>query len=424
MQRKFLPIILLTFVNVIGFTLLIPVLPDVAKKYVSEDIAGLVYGALISSYAIFQFIGAPILGAISDKYGRKPVLLLSQVGTTASWIIFGAAFFVPVEAKVAGIPLALLVISFSRILDGITGGNISVANAWLSDNTSREEKTKAFGMLGATFGVGFLIGPAIGGFAASTQWEFLGSAVVAFAISLFTFLLMYFRLPESLPLEKRDHELELNLWKELNFVRKFKYFKDNHFIWNLLIIRLFFSIVFASYTTVIILMLEDTFALSPAGLGAMLSLIGVFSIFNQAVVTPKLAKKIGDINTFYASVITIFISILILPLIPGELFIGGVDIALPLVMFNAYFANLGISLGIPTFKSLLTNNVADNKQGLVTGVEESLNALGQSVTPIIAGSLFAIIGAKTFYIYALILFIPNLIIWLKYGKLTPEDNLQ
>ena len=142
--KKLMPVLILTFVNVIGFSILIPVLPEVLKYFTGES-SGLFYGLLLSSYALSQFLGAPILGSLSDKYGRRPILLLSQGGTILSWIIFASAYFIPKDMLVGSVSLPLVVIAISRILDGLTGGNVSVAQAWVSDKTTREEKTKAFG---------------------------------------------------------------------------------------------------------------------------------------------------------------------------------------------------------------------------------------------------------------------------------------
>jgi MFS family permease len=214
MLKKFFPIMLLTFVNVIGFSLLIPVLPVIAEKY-APSISAPVYGALLSAYAFFQFLGAPVLGSLSDKYGRKPLLMVSQLGTTLSWVIFAAAYFLP-DIAIGPVMLPLLVIAVSRIIDGITGGNISVAQAWISDATTNEEKTKAFGLVGAIFGLGFMFGPALGGLSAGTTLGYLGTCILAFTISLVTLIMIHLYLPESLKEEDRDKELDIHLLKEIN----------------------------------------------------------------------------------------------------------------------------------------------------------------------------------------------------------------
>src|SRR6185295_10580465 len=166
MTKKILPVIFLTFINTLGFAILIPVLPFVVKNYNASSI---VYGFLLSIYFIFQFLGAPFLGALRDHYGRKPILMLSHFGTLISWGIFGLAYFVP-GVSLFGIALPLYVIGFARIVDGITGGNMSVANAYLSDITTPPEKARAFGTIGAVLGLGMIIGPTLGSFSSATRF--------------------------------------------------------------------------------------------------------------------------------------------------------------------------------------------------------------------------------------------------------------
>lgn len=414
MIKKIFPIILLTFVNVIGFTLLIPVLPQIAATYLpTEELQAIAFGGLTSAYALFQFLAAPILGSLSDKYGRKPLLLISQTGTMLSWVIMGAAWFIDPSLKAGGatgVSIAFLVIIFARVVDGVTGGNISVAQAWVSDATKAENRTAAFGILGATFGVGFLFGPALGGLSYATEYTFLGTSVLAFAISLFTLIVMYFFLPESLPEEKRDKELNIEFWKEINIFQQIKPFAKNTLIINLLTSRVFFALVFASYTTIIILLLEQEFVLGEVGLGLLLTLIGVYSIINQGLLVNRIANSLGELKAVFLSITLIFIGLVIIPFIPTT--IGGSQVpSLIIFMVNAYILNLGISVGQPTFKTIFTKSVDDTKQGKIIGLDESLLSLGQAITPIIAGSMYAAFGVGTFFIFALILAIPNIVIF-------------
>ena len=352
MIKKFFPIILLTFVNVIGFSILIPVLPQIIRLYVPEHLIGVSYGILLSSYSLFQFIGAPILGSLSDKYGRRPILFLSQLGTTLSWVIFAFAYFTP-NLNFLGIGLPLYVITLSRITDGITGGNISVANAWISDMTTKEDKTKAFGLIGAMFGIGFLVGPALGGLTTSFGIGYLGTIFTAFIISLFTLLQIYFYLPESLPKEKRSNGKDkFNFLYELNILNKFKQFKNNKIITDLLFLRLFIAITFAAFTTIIILYMEHVFGLSPQKLGLTLSVVGLFSILNYALVTPKISKLIGNMNALYLALFLISFSLVIIPFTPNNLFWGSINIGYIIFIFETYITNLGIGLSLVTFKSL------------------------------------------------------------------------
>jgi MFS transporter, DHA1 family, tetracycline resistance protein len=172
MFRKLLPLLSLSFVNVIGYSLLIPILPGILSRYVPSEENALYFGLLISSYSLFQFLFAPIWGGLSDKFGRKPILLISQIGTCFSWVIFGLAYFIDPSANIFGFNLALLILILARASDGITDGNVSVSNAWIADSTNSEQRARAYGYFGAIFGIGILAGPILGGLTTSTSIGF------------------------------------------------------------------------------------------------------------------------------------------------------------------------------------------------------------------------------------------------------------
>ena len=186
---------------------MIPILPFIVNQFGGGTI---MYGLLLSVYPFCQFFAAPILGSLSDYYGRRPILLLSQAGTMLSWVIFLMSAFVP-HMNVFAISFPLLVIILARIADGITGGNNSVANAYLSDITNREEKTKAFGILGGVVGLGMVIGPAIGGLTMSSSLGYIAPVLVTLAVSVVTLIIMIKYLPESLKEENRKKELNFKI---------------------------------------------------------------------------------------------------------------------------------------------------------------------------------------------------------------------
>jgi DHA1 family tetracycline resistance protein-like MFS transporter len=409
--KKYTPIILLNFVNIIGFTLLIPILPQISESLTNKTVAPIIYGVLISSYALCQFLGAPLLGSLSDKYGRRPLLFVSQLGTTLSWVIFGSAYFIDTESKFMGISLALIVIAFSRITDGLTGGNISVANAWISDITAKEDKAKIFGLMGAVFGIGFLLSPSIGGLSYNAfGLGYLSTAIVAFMISLITLFQIVFFLPESLPQSKRDKTIEVHLKKEFNIWKQFKAFEHSRLISNLLKLRLVFTFVFASYTTLITLLLTTNYGLATTQVGLLLSVIGIFSIFNQGFLIRKLVHKYGDFHILFSSIVVLMVGIIMATFMNPMVLNFGETMNIILFMINCYIINLGISMAMPTFKSVLTNNVDETKQGRIAGLDESLLALGNGLSPIIAGTLFSLISNFTFVIYFFILLIPYILL--------------
>lgn len=403
MNRRLIAIGLLTFVNVLGFSIMIPVFPFIVDFYGGKATT---YGILLSSYSIFQFIGAPILGSLSDKYGRRPILLVSQAGTALGWLIFACAYFVSPNLHITRLALPLAVMVLSRVVDGITGGNISVANAYVADVTSSHEKTRMFGILGAIFGVGFIIGPSIGGLTSSFAIGFWGTVLFALALSIATFIWMYFFLPESLPKKLRQPKLEIHFLKEINVVGKIMQYQGNRLIKQLFFIRGFFTLVFSAYMTAVVLYLKDTFVLSSAQLGILFLVMGSFLIVNQAILTGYLSKKWGDLKTFYFGQFLIFFGLVTLVSIHHLIWF----------LINGYIISLGISLSMITFKSLITNNVDSRKQGEINGIDESILAGGSAIAPLLAGSLYEGISQFAFGVFAIGLVIPFAYIWYRTGS--------
>jgi MFS transporter, DHA1 family, tetracycline resistance protein len=402
--KKIFPILPLHFVNVLGFSLLIPVLPSVIAEYSGVN-QGLLYGLLLSSYSFMQFIAAPYLGKLSDRYGRRLLLILSQIGTLLSWIIFASAYFLPDDLQVWNMSVALLVILFARIFDGLTGGNVSVAHAWVSDRTNKSEKTKAFGIVGAVYGFGFLLGPALGGFSVATPIAYLGTAILAIIISLVTLVVICVGLPESLPKAKRKVSERMELWQHLNFFAKFRLFRENKKIRPLLSSRVVFALVYVAVTTSMILLFQNHYLLIPIELGFVISVVGLFSIVNQAFIVPFVERKIGLVKTFYVGLLLTAVSLLILPLLPWGL--GNVFWGWPFWLFliNSFPFNLGLSMVITSFKALITTSTHESAQGEATGLDESITSFGHGVAPLFAGLLYDQFSFWIFGAYGAILIV-------------------
>ena len=196
-NSRLLTIFIIVFVDLLGFGLILPLLPYYADSYGATPV---IVGLLVASYAAAQLIGAPLLGRLSDRLGRRPVLLLSVAGTFVGFLLLG--FAAPLGQLLANwvAPQAvnaviLGVLFLSRILDGLTGGNITVAQAYIADVTDEQNRAKGLGLIGAAFGLGFIIGPAAGG--ALSQWGYGTPAFVAAAVSFSNLIAIFFLLPES-----------------------------------------------------------------------------------------------------------------------------------------------------------------------------------------------------------------------------------
>lgn len=393
MNKKLLPVFFLTFVNTIGFTILIPVLPFITDRYGGGVFT---YGIILSAYAFFQFLAAPLIGALSDKYGRRPILIVSQAGTLISWIIFGIAYFVPV-LPIGPFSLPLIIIMIARIADGITGGNISVANAYIADISDEKDRTKLFGMVGATMGTGFVIGPLLGGLSTSTSIGFLGTVILATIISLITLLLIIFYLPESLPTEKQDKDLTIKLKDELNIYRKINEFRSK-LVNKLIAQRIIFSLAMTSFTTTFVLYAKEVLSLNEFSLGLVMTFVGITSIINQGFVVQRVAKKYGDDKTFTIGQI-IFGGSLLLLLIKPSL------IEFLIILF---ITNIGITLSSPTLKALLTKAVKPHQVGRITGIDSSVMSASQGIMPTVASSLYGLFSYFAYGLFALFVLIPVL----------------
>lgn len=386
MSKKLIPAYLLTFVNVLGFSILMPVLPFIVADYGAPK---WVFGLLLTLYSTFQFIGAPYLGSLSDTKGRKPVLLISQAGTLLSWVIFACAFLIP-NVPVFGLALPLVIIGMSRILDGITGGNVSTTNAYVSDVTTRQEKSYVFGYLGGIAGLGFIVGPALGGFSASSSIGYLGTIFLSIGISMITLLTIIFWLKESHPEEKRVERNRQPLWKSIFIVRRIRDLDPSPIIKSLFTLKAFFASMMAFYIATISLYLIDLFKFDEGELGLFLLVAGIFLAFNQAFLSKQFIKRLGEFRTLLIGLGLSAIGLLAITFTSNiYLFVG-----------FYYILNLGLSLSFPTFNALITINANPKKQGEILGISESINSLATAVFPVLAAALYGIIGFQLYYIIA------------------------
>jgi len=390
---KILPAYLLTLVNVLGFSIMIPVLPFIVREANAPDY---IYGLLLSTYSFFQFIGSPYLGKLSDSKGRKPILLISQLGTFLSWGIFAVAYFIPYNAldestftfmgKLFYLCLPLLIIAFARIADGLTGGNISVANAYVSDITTPEQKKTIFGALGGIAGIGFVIGPAIGGFTASFSIGYLGTIITAASISFITLIALMFFLKESLKKEERRPYVKHNFIKSFNLVKRVNELNPKMIIKQVLMLKIIMSVTMACYISTIVLFIIELFQFDEIGVGLFMLVAGFFLGFNQAFIYRKIVVKIGELKT--------------LGLGFGLMSLGFIAITVTdvlwIYMVLYYVLNLGLSLSIPVFNSLISQHADKDKLGELMGISESIQSLSNAIFPVIAAAIF---GAINYNIY-------------------------
>ena len=408
MQKKLIPAYLLTFVNVLGFSILMPILPFIVEEYGAPKWA---YGLLLTFYSAFQFIGAPLLGSLSDERGRKPILLLSQAGTLLSWLVFLFALSID-EIQIFGIALPLMIIGFSRILDGITGGNASVANAYVSDVTTPHEKSYIFGYLGGIAGIGLIVGPGIGGYTASTSFGYSGTLITAIAISAVTLTSIALFLKESHPAEKRVPKTKHSVMDSFFILRRIRKIQPSHFIKTLFIVKFFFSAMVAFYMSTIALFMIDLFSFNERELGSFMLFVGVFLSFNQAFLSKRFIAKFGGFKTLLIGLILSMIGLVAITL---------TDVLWLYITFY-YIMNLGLSLCFPTFNALIAQHGNPKHQGEVMGISESINSLALSIFPVLSAGIYGVIGYHVYYFIALLPLVGFFIAWYR-GKGELDKNI-
>lgn len=379
-SRRTLPIILLTFVNAVGGTLLIPVLPFVVREEGQSDV---IFAALISAYPAAQFFAAPVLGALADARGRRPVLLLSQAGTLASWAVFAAAYFVE------GAGLVLGLIAVSRIVDGLTGGNASVAAAYIVDVTTEEERTQTYALQGAVTGLALLIGPAIGALANSTSIGFLGPALLAIALSTAALLWLAVGLEESLAEEDRRVDVDLNPLHQVDLLARVRRITNAGILQRLFGVQALFTLAFSSYTTIIVLLYADRLGLEPDQTGLMLLSVGGFLIFHELVTLRLVQRSLGDGGTLSLGLVILPVAMLLLT--------APTTVAAWLPV--SFLMNAGLALIMPTLQSTITKAADPTEEGEVQGITTSVSALAATVAPVAGGALY-----EVFDIVALVAF--------------------
>ena len=351
-----------------GIGIIIPVMPalfaDVTGTEKISDIA--IWGGLLAStFALMQFIFGPILGALSDRYGRKPILLLALFVMAAYYLLMGFA-------------QTLWLLFLGRLIGGITAATHATANAYMADISSPEEKAARFGMLGAGFGLGFVLGPLIGGLLG--EWgpraPFFAAAMLAAANGV----LCYFVLKESLKTKNRREFM----WYRANPIGAILDLRKFEGIYSLLLVFLLFTVGTSIYAAIWPFFTVERFNWSPGMIGISLTIYGVcFAIVQGVLVRPAIKiwgeKKtiiIGFCFEFSAMVTFAFLT-------DGKILI----ILIPL-------ASLGV-LAQPAIQAILSKSVGDDRQGAIQGVASSLNAIAMVITPITMTWILAVFSDKT-----------------------------
>ncbi len=371
--KKALTIIFLViFIDLLGFGLIIPIVPFYLEEFVTQpNQIGKIIATMIMVYSLMQFVFSPIWGRLSDRYGRRPILLMSLMGSALTHVMFALGG-------------NLTVLFIARILTGIFAATVPTAMAYISDVTSPEDRARGMGLVGAAFGLGFILGPALGGILSHLA-SYRLPLMVAGALSFSAFVFAFFKLSETVdtanPVTRDYRRFNLkNLYRALHHP-------------SLGVLFLIFFIVstsFANFETIFALYLERSFGYKASHAGYFFAMIGTISAVTQGVFIGKLSRRFGEKKLITAATLLLGLAFLILPIahfMPFFLFI------LAIIAFSFGMHN-------PSVTALISKNAGKDEQGGILGINQSFSSLGRVIGPLWAGFIFDRFGPNIPFVTA------------------------
>ena len=368
-RRAALVFIFITvLIDILAFGLIIPVLPHLVEQFVGGDTRTAAWwvGIFGTVFAAIQFFSAPIQGALSDRFGRRPVILLSCLGLGLDFVFMALA-------------PTLMWLFVGRVISAITSASFTTANAYIADVTPPEKRAGAFGMIGMAFGLGFIVGPMLGGWLGhfDLRWPFWAAA----ALALCNFLYGLLVLPESLPPERRSARFE---WKQAHPVGALRLIGQYPQLYALAAVVLLSNLAHYVYPSVFVLYADYRYGWGPMAVGQVLAVVGVCSALVQGLLVRRVVPKFGEANT------------LVLGLVAGTMGFAAYGLAPLGWMFLAAIPVMALwGLAGPAAQALITREVGADVQGRIQGAMASLISLAGIVGPTLyTGAFAAFIGAK------------------------------
>jgi DHA1 family tetracycline resistance protein-like MFS transporter len=382
LSRPLFVLFLTILVNLIGFGIIIPLLPFYASTYGASPF---VIGLLFASFSVSQLIAAPLLGEWSDRWGRRPVLILSLIGTAVSFAMLALAG-------------SLAMLFAARIVDGLSGGNITTARAYIADVTTEENRAKAYGMLGAAFGLGFILGPALGAY--FSRFSYTAPIWVAAIVTVCATLLAWFWLPETV---HRTSAASGSAWKSLRALGKRPHLRV------LFSVDFIYWMSFAVYQTTFALFGARRFGFDVAETGYFLSAFGFLGVIVQGALVGPIVGLLGERRT------------LTIGLLLTALGWGGSALTYSLPLFIALLVPgaMGIGLCNATLSALISHAAGRGEQGRVQGAAGALESVGRAAGPVWGNSALQHFGEGSAYGAAAILLIGGAAL---IGKYRPPER--
>jgi MFS transporter, DHA1 family, tetracycline resistance protein len=360
LHKSLIPIFLVIVVDILGMTIILPLLPFYAEQL---GASATTVGLLVSIFAFCQLIGGPVLGRLSDQFGRRPLLLVSQSGTLIGFIILAYAN-------------NLWLLFLSRVIDGFTAGNISLAQAYIADVTQPEERTKSFAIIGIAFGLGFLIGPAVSGFL--SQYGYIYPVLVAIVLSSASIAATYFLLPPTTIAPDASDSRRLGVLEWGQYLEYFRKPGLKTVLWQFFLFIFAFSLFFSGFP--LFAERRYTWEGKPFGakeVGYVYAYVGSLSIIVQGGLIPRLARMVGDWRLVRGGFLFSTIGFAIL----------GFTFDVPELLATAALVTFATGVIRPASTSLITQLTSRGEQGSVLGLTQALQSIAQIVAPFLAGLL-------------------------------------
>ncbi len=363
-KKRLFSIFLVVFIDLLGFSIILPLLPFYAETF---GASATVVGLLVAIYAAGQMISAPLLGRLSDRYGRRPFLIVSILGGAISFFILGLA-------------TNLTMLFIARLVAGLTAGNISVAQAYITDVTDAKNRSRGLGLIGAAFGLGFVIGPALGGLL--SQWGYAVPAFLAAGIATLNLVVVFFWLPESLT-EERKNEILLQKRSPIS-INSLLATLRKPVVGPLLHTRVFYGFAFALFQSVFALYGQYRFGLNAQNIGYLLTYVGVLSVITQGVLVGKISDRFPDHKIILFSTAIIGASFFAWAFAPNIIFL--LVTLLPIAMAAGILNTI--------INTALTKAVPPVEFGGILGLSASLESATRVIAPSLGGFLLESLGTS------------------------------
>ena len=342
------------FIDLLGFGIIIPLMPFYATHFGASAFQ---VGMLATSFSLMQFLFAPLWGRWSDVIGRRPIILIGLLGSAVSYLTFGLAH-------------SLTLLFVSRCLAGIAGANIPTAQAYIADSTTPENRAKGMGMVGAAFGLGFIFGPALGGFL--SQWGYQAPALFAAGLSLLNFLAALVLLPESLPPERRTSA------RRRSRVEVFRHAIARPRLPTVLAVFFLIVSAFASFESMFALYSQARFGFDSVTIGFLFAGVGVILAIVQGLLVGRVVRRLGEHRLVPAAIALLAIGLALV-------WVAG---SVPALAFGSAVIAVGMGFQSPSMLSVISQLSDPADQGAMLGVSQSLGSLGRIVGPLWGGFVF------------------------------------